>query len=170
MNSPLAGLTPTALPRMQTINGGGQDFLLATITLPSTANATFEGLSSETVAVLASVGNMMLTQISVPADTTPTADATTNCARATPLLSVLPTVKLLERLAELQVEAELEGAQCALARVLCTEIETRLPEVTAGLNELFGPGSEPTASYIETLLVFAERALDARDSYLAAVA
>ncbi|MET3142501.1 UNVERIFIED_ORG: hypothetical protein ABIB13_002218 [Arthrobacter sp. UYEF2] len=99
---------------------------------------------------------MMLTQISVPADTTPTADATTNCARATPLLSVLPTVKLLERLAELQVEAELEGAQYALARALCTELETRLPEVTAGLGEFIWPDDELTASYIETLMIFAK--------------
>lgn len=105
----------------------------------------------------------MLTQISVPTDTKPTPK------RATPLLSVLPTAQLLERLAELQVEAELEGKHDpAVASAFCAEIKNRLPEAAAGLTEFVWPDDEPSGSYMETLLIFAEAALDARAAYLAA--
>lgn len=107
----------------------------------------------------------MPTLKSVPAYTNPTAAAVLEAAS---LIPALPTASILERLAELQVEAELEGAQNALARALCTELETRLPEVTAGLGEFMWPDDELTASYIETLMIFAKAALDARACFLAA--
>lgn len=88
---------------------------------------------------------------------------------ATSFITALPTGNLLQRLAELQVEAQTDDKRNAIAAsALCTELKNRLPEVAAGLMEFLWPDDEPSASYMETLRIFAERALDARAAYLAA--
>lgn len=48
LNSSLAVLSTNALTGLQSVNPGGQDYLLATFMLPSSADATFQNLSADT--------------------------------------------------------------------------------------------------------------------------
>lgn len=87
---------------------------------------------------------------------------------ATSIFTKVPTEKLFERLAKVNVKAEVEGTcNVPLALALCAEIESRLPEISPDIDA-YAWAEEHSKSYIETLLKLAEDALDARNSYLAA--
>ncbi|MET3143482.1 UNVERIFIED_ORG: hypothetical protein ABIB13_003218 [Arthrobacter sp. UYEF2] len=47
LNSPLAAMSTQVLAGLQSVNPSGQDYLLATFTLPSSADATFQNLSAD---------------------------------------------------------------------------------------------------------------------------
>lgn len=87
---------------------------------------------------------------------------------ATSILTKMRSETLFERLAEVNVAAEIEGIRnVPLALAICTEIESRLPEISPDIDACTW-GEEHPKSYIEALLKLAEDALDARNSYLAA--